>query len=147
MWQARHANQKHPGLDYVYCNQEPMSQRDWVNILHDDVLKWKHFPRFWPFVWGIHRWPVNSPHKGKWRGVLMFSLICAWINAWVNNRVSGDLRRHRNRYDVTVMSKWFRYVFYEEIVLCFIGIMSVEIAHLVIIIFRWNHLLSRQGIP
>ena len=28
---------------------------------HDDVIKWKHFPRYWPFVRGIHRWPVNSP--------------------------------------------------------------------------------------
>ena len=30
---------------------------------HDDVIKWKHFPRYWPFVRGIHRSPVNSPHK------------------------------------------------------------------------------------
>ena len=30
--------------------------------------------------------PVNSPHKGQWRGALMFSLIYAWINDWVNNR-------------------------------------------------------------
>ena len=34
---------------------------------HDDVIKWKHFPRNWPFVRGIHRGPVNSPHKGQWR--------------------------------------------------------------------------------
>ena len=47
------------------------------------------------FVRGIHRWPVNSPHKGQWRGALMFSLTCAWINDWVNNRGAGDLRRHR----------------------------------------------------
>ena len=47
---------------------------------HDDVIKWKHFPRYWPFVRGIHRSPVNSPHKGQWRGALMFSVICAWIN-------------------------------------------------------------------
>ena len=40
--------------------------------------------------------------KGQWRGALMFSLICAWINGWVNDR-DGDLRRHRARYDVTVM--------------------------------------------
>ena len=39
--------------------------------------------------------PVNSPHKGQWRGVLMFSLICVWINGWVNNREAGDLRCHR----------------------------------------------------
>ena len=67
------------------------------------VIEWKHFPRYWPFVWGIHRSPVNSPHKGQWRGALMFSLICAWINGWVNNRKAGDLRRYRAHYDVTVM--------------------------------------------
>ena len=47
---------------------------------HDDVIKWKLFPRYWPFVRGIHRSPVNSPHKGQRRGALMFSLICIWIN-------------------------------------------------------------------
>ena len=61
------------------------------------------FPRYWPFVRGIHRSPVNSPHKGQWRGALMFSLICARINGWVNNGKAGDLRRHRVHYDVTVM--------------------------------------------
>ena len=48
--------------------------------------------------------PVNSPHKGQWRGALMFSLICAWINAWVNNRQAGYLGRHCGHYGVTVMS-------------------------------------------
>ena len=33
----------------------------------------------------------------------MFSLICAWINGWVNNCEAGDLRRHRDHYDVNVM--------------------------------------------
>ena len=32
----------------------------------------------------------------------MFSLICAWINGWVNNDEAGDLRR-RADYDVTKM--------------------------------------------
>ena len=63
----------------------------------------KHFPRSWPFVRGIHRLPVNSPHKGQWRGALVFSLICAWTNAWVNNREAGDLRRHCAHYDVIAM--------------------------------------------
>ena len=76
---------------------------------HDDVIKWKHFPRNWPYVRGIYRSPVNSPHKGQWRGDLMFSLICAWINGWVNNRDAGGLRRHRAHYDVAVMRKqWVR---------------------------------------
>ena len=53
-----------------------------------------NFPRYWPFVRGIHRSPVNSPHKGQWRGALMFSLIGDRINGWVNNREAGDLKRH-----------------------------------------------------
>ena len=47
--------------------------------------------------------PVISPHKGQWRGALMFTLICARINDWVNNREAGDLRRHLDHYDVSVM--------------------------------------------
>ena len=64
----------------------------------------KLFPRHWSFVRGIHRSPVNSPHKGQWRGALMFSLICAWINGWVNNPEASDLRRHHAHYDVIVMT-------------------------------------------
>ena len=79
-----------------------------VNLIlkfHDDVIKWKHFPRYWPFVRGIHRSLVNSPHKGQRRGALMFSLICVWTNGWVdlNHDEAGDLRRHRGHYDVIVM--------------------------------------------
>ena len=74
-----------------------------THALHDDAIKWKHFPRYWPFVRGIHRSPVNSPHKVQWRGALIFSLIRAWINGWVNNGEAGDLRRNRAHYDVTVM--------------------------------------------
>ena len=70
---------------------------------HNDLIKWKHFPRYCPFVRWIHRSPVNSPHKGQWCGALMFPLICAWINGWVNNRKAGDLRRNCAHYDVTVM--------------------------------------------
>ena len=73
--------------------------------MQDDVTKWKHFPLCWHFVRGIHRSPMNSQHKRQWRGALMFSLICAWINAWVNNREAGDLRRHRAHCDAIVMVK------------------------------------------
>ena len=71
--------------------------------VNDDVIKWKRFPRDCPYVRGIHRSPVNSPHKGQWREALMFSLICAWLSGWVNNRESGDSRRHHPHYDVTAM--------------------------------------------
>ena len=77
---------------------------------HDDVIEWKHFPRYWPFVRGIHRSAVNSPHKGQWRGALMFSLICTRINGWVNNGEAGDLRSHRAHDDIIVM--------YTRFVLC-----------------------------
>ena len=75
----------------------------WAGTAHDDVIKWKHFPRYWPFVQGIRRSPVISPHKGQWRGGFMFPLTCDWINGWVSNHDAGDLRRHRAHYDVTVM--------------------------------------------
>ena len=75
----------------------------WSKFSHDDVIKRKYFPRNWPFVRGIHRSPGNSPHKGQWREAMMFSLICVWINGWVNNREAGDLRRCRAHYDVIVM--------------------------------------------
>ena len=74
-------------------------------IKHDDVIKWKHFPRYWSFVRGIHGSPVNYPHKGQWCGALMFSLICAWIHGWVNNREAVDLGRHLAHYDV-IMTSW-----------------------------------------
>ena len=70
---------------------------------HDDVIKLKYVPRYWPFVWGISQSPMNSPHKGQWRGALMFSLICAWINGWINNHEAGDWRRHCAHYGVTVI--------------------------------------------
>ena len=55
-----------------------------ISKMYDDVIKLKHFPCYcsWSFVRVIHRWPVDSPHKGQWRRVWMFSLICVSINGW-----------------------------------------------------------------
>ena len=84
-------NQVMPG------NWRPIPESLAYNSLHHyDVIKWNHFPRYWPFVWGIHRWP-------EWRGASIFSLICVWINDWVNNGEAGDYRHYRGHYDVTVM--------------------------------------------
>ena len=93
-------------------------------------FKWRHPVRCIPFV--IQRWQVKSawwrhqietfsallaicagnsqvtgefPAQSQLRGPLMFSLICAWIISWVNNREAGDLRRHRVYYDVIVMRR------------------------------------------
>ena len=83
---------------------------DWQHVgfldsegFHNDVIKWKHFLGYRPFVRGIHRWPVNSPHKGQWCGALMFSLICTWINGCINNREPGDLRHRCTHYDIIVI--------------------------------------------
>ena len=43
--------------------------------VHDNIIKCKHFPRYWPFVRGIHRPLVNSHQKGQWLGALMFFLF------------------------------------------------------------------------
>ena len=59
-----------------------------LNGNHDDVIKWKHFPCYWPFVPGIHRWSVNSPHKGQWHGALVFSLTCV-LNKRLNKQYWG----------------------------------------------------------
>ena len=106
---------------------------------HDYVIKSKHFPCNWPFVWGIHRSPVNSSLKGQWREALMFSLICAWINGWVKNWDTGDLRRHGAHYDVTVMQ-------YSELAfvsrsLNYLSRIHVKTNFLIIdqIILRWRH--------
>ena len=87
---ALHATKIHIkiNVDWQEClNRAP-------HWLHDDVIKWKHFPHHWPFV--------NSPHQDQWRGALVFSLICARTNGWANNRDVVGLRRHRAYYYVTV---------------------------------------------
>ena len=78
-----------------------------INPLTQQDNKWHHqmetFSALLAICAGNHRSPVNSSHKGQWRGAVMFSLICVWINGWLNNREAGDLRRYRAHYDVTVM--------------------------------------------
>ena len=91
----------HEGGSFL-CHVAIMRWQYWWTWIQYNVIKWKHFPRYRPFVRGIHRSPVNSPHKGQWLGALMF-FICARINGWVNNCEAGDLRRHRVHYDVIVM--------------------------------------------
>ena len=83
-----------------------------IHILTLSSSRWRHqmeaFPRYWPFVRGIHRSPVkspvNSPHKSQWRGTLMFSLICVRLNkrlskqswGWWFETLSRPLWRHCN---------------------------------------------------
>ena len=85
-------------------------------FLQISALDWSRSKRWWrhqmetfsallAICAGNSPFPVNSPHKGQWRGALMFSKICVWINGWVNNREAGDLRRYRANYEVIVMPK------------------------------------------
>ena len=53
----------------------PLSAHYWFD---DGVIKWKHFPCYWPFGRGILRSPVDSPHKDQLRGAFIFPLICTW---------------------------------------------------------------------
>ena len=67
---------------YQFVSFQFIIERVW-QLIHleeyDDVIKWKYFQRYWPFVRRIQWSLVNSPHKGHWCGGLMLSLICAWI--------------------------------------------------------------------
>ena len=95
-------NEKAIWLDYSLLSN--LCQRLYQLVLiHNDIIKLKYFPYYWPFVRGIHRSPVNSPHTSQWHGSLMSSLICAGINGWVNNHEAGDLRCHRPHYDIIIM--------------------------------------------
>ena len=85
-------------VDYCWCRLTPW----WLYIPW-----WRHqmetFSAWLAICAGNSPVPVTSPHKGQWHGALMFPLIFAWINGWVNNREAGELRRHLGHYDVIVM--------------------------------------------
>ena len=80
-----------PALNIISRVIKMPANKDIINVLIIDytqpksiyMIAWWHFPRYWSFVRGIHRSPMNSPHKGHWRGALMFSLISVWIYGWV----------------------------------------------------------------
>ena len=68
-----------------FCEEYPPCSHRWilpskgtwiqsfdVFVLHYDVITWKLFPRYWPFVRGIYWSTVNSPLKGPVMQNLMF---------------------------------------------------------------------------
>ena len=72
----------------------------------NDMMTWSdgNIFRVTGHLCGEFTGPGEFPHKGQWSGALMISLICVWINGWVNNREAGDLRRYLAHYDVIVMT-------------------------------------------
>ena len=77
------------------------------NILHDNVMTWKYFPHYWPFVRGIHWSPVDSPHKGpviksldmllaplspqvdSLQVIKSWDMWLAWTSCWTNSGVDN----------------------------------------------------------
>ena len=103
-----------------YCTQQYHGQNE-IQTWHDDVMKWKHFPRYWPFVRAIHWPPVDSRHKGQWRGALMFlwfvpeQMVEQTIETPVIETPSVSLWRHngqsqsspsRASYGVSIVWLW-----------------------------------------
>ena len=103
-------------FDDIFCDVSCTCIVDYLVLIFVQLWQWKYFHchcrchchqmeallNYWLFVRGIHRSPMNCPHKGRWRGALIF-FIYAWINGWINNPEDRDLRYHRAHYDVTVM--------------------------------------------
>ena len=90
----------------IWCSLNCIPRETTDNWL--DMTWWRHQMETFSVLLAICAW--NSPVHGEFpaqrpvTGALMFSLICFWINYWVNNREAGDLRCHRAHYDVIVMS-------------------------------------------
>ena len=82
---------------YTHCETQVL------DINHDDVIKLKHFPRYWPFVQGIHQSPVNSHQHAQRPVTRSFDVFFDLPHGWVNSRQAGDLRCHFAHYDVIVM--------------------------------------------
>ena len=116
-----YSRRHHVHVSRDWCSEESLSRnKKWLDVtfwskhvrflpcasvtVHDDVIKWKHFPRYSPFVWG------NSPVNGEFSTQssvtrnLMFSFICAWTSCWVNKGDADNLRRYRSHCDAIVMS-------------------------------------------
>ena len=81
-----------------------------VRAAHYYVIKWEHFPHYWPFVRGIHRSPVDSPHKGQWRGALVFFLSVPeqTVEQTIETPVIWDAIALIG-YDVTVMRQQLKH--------------------------------------
>ena len=81
----------------------------YLDLSWHNIAWWRHrmetFAVTGPLCWEFTGPPPPPPPPPPPRGTLMFSLICAWISGWANNRDAGDLRRHRAHYVVTVMGR------------------------------------------
>ena len=79
---------------FIYdVNRRVTFTSSYYHSLHDDVIKWKRFPRDW--------W--IPPQRPVMRSFDVF-LDLRLEKGWANNRDTGDLKRHWAYDDVTIMS-------------------------------------------
>ena len=57
------------------------------------IMTWNRFSHYWPFVRGMYRSPIDSPHKGRAMRSILLSLLLAWAICWLIRRVANGLRR------------------------------------------------------
>ena len=77
------------------------------------IIKWKHFPRYWPFVRGIHRSPGGFPSQRPVTRSFDVFFDLGLNDGWTNSRDAGDLRRHHAHYEVSVMCDLY-FVYYKN---------------------------------
>ena len=86
----------------IVCGCGRVSHYTWLSLFPDQsITRWRNQRETFSALLAVCA--GNSPHKGQRRGALIFSLMCAGINGWVNNRVAVDFRRHSALYDVIAM--------------------------------------------
>ena len=83
--------------------QRVNANHNWYHFiaLNDDVIKWKHFPRYWP-LGGESTGQRLSPLT-KASGAGLWCFLWSPPNGWGSNWNGGDLRRHRSHDDVRLM--------------------------------------------
>ena len=87
------AEMKFPGETRDICPLGMLSTI--VDPQQNNVIAWKRL-HYWPFVRGIVRLPVDSPHKPVMRRCDV-SLLLGKISFCRNSRVPGSFRRHELR--------------------------------------------------
>ena len=69
-----------------------LSQENCNKTCHVDIIKWKHFPRYWFFVRGIHRLPMYSPQK---------KIVTQKFDVFIDLRLNIRISKHSKR-------RWFK---------------------------------------
>ena len=102
-------------LSFIVIGRQMISWTPYANIQSSCFHSswWRHqmetFSALLALLMGIHRSVVDSPHKGQWRGALMFSLVCTWTNDWAISPYAGDFGRYGTHDDAIVMPQFLNF--------------------------------------